>query len=44
MMDFLRLYGIPVPKIYSYLATLENAAGTEYIFIELVWGTNLGDI
>jgi hypothetical protein len=43
-MDFLRLHGIPVPKIYSYSATSENAAGTEYIFMELVRGTNLGDI
>lgn len=43
-MDFLRLHGIPVPKIYSYSATSENAAGTEYIFMELIRGANLGDI
>ncbi|KAF1932981.1 uncharacterized protein M421DRAFT_399461 [Didymella exigua CBS 183.55] len=43
-MDLLRMHGIPVPKIYSYSATSENPAGTEYIFIELVRGTNLGDI
>ena len=43
-MDFLRSHGIPVPKIYGYSATSENAAGTEYIFMELVRGTNLGDI
>lgn len=43
-MDFLRMHGIPVPKIYSYSATSENPAGTEYIFMELVQGTNLGDI
>lgn len=43
-MDFLRLHGIPVPKIYSYSATSHNAAGTEYIFMDLVPGTNLGDI
>ncbi|KAI4948102.1 hypothetical protein J4E91_006095 [Alternaria rosae] len=43
-MDFLRLHGIPVPKIYSYSATSENAAGTEYIFMESIRGTNLGDI
>ncbi|KAH7130487.1 kinase-like domain-containing protein [Dendryphion nanum] len=42
--DFLRLHGLPVPKIYSYSATSENPAGTEYIFMELVRGTNLGDI
>ncbi|KAH6857251.1 kinase-like domain-containing protein [Alternaria rosae] len=43
-MDLLRLHGIPVPKIYSYSATSENAAGTEYIFMESIRGTNLGDI
>ncbi|KAF2126260.1 hypothetical protein P153DRAFT_347351 [Dothidotthia symphoricarpi CBS 119687] len=43
-MDFLRSHGIPVPNIYSYSATSENPAGTEYIFMELVRGTNLGDI
>lgn len=43
-MDFLRMNGIPVPKIYSYSTTSENPAGTEYLFMELVRGTNLGDI
>lgn len=43
-MRFLRLHDIPVPEIYSYSATSENPAGTEYIFMELVRGTNLGDI
>jgi len=43
-MDFLRLHGIPVPKVYSYSATSENAAGTKYIFMEFIRGTNLGDI
>ncbi|KAI4923374.1 hypothetical protein J4E85_008411 [Alternaria conjuncta] len=43
-MDFLRLHGIPVPKIYSYSATAENAAGTEFIFMEFIRGTNLGDV
>jgi hypothetical protein len=43
-MDFLRSQGIPVPKIYGYSATSENAAGTEYIFMELVRGKNLGNI
>ncbi|KAF1943375.1 hypothetical protein EJ02DRAFT_502228 [Clathrospora elynae] len=42
--DFLRSHGIPVPKIYSYSATSENPAGTEYLFMDLVRGTNLGDI
>jgi hypothetical protein len=43
-MDFLRINGIPVPKVYSYSTTSHNPAGTEYIFMELVQGTNLGDI
>lgn len=43
-MDFLRSHGIPVPQVYSYSATSENAMGTEYIFMELIRGTNLGDI
>lgn len=43
-MDFLRMNGIPVPKIYGYSTTSENLAGTEYIFMELVRGSNLGDI
>jgi aminoglycoside phosphotransferase (APT) family kinase protein len=43
-MNFLRSHGIPVPQIYGYSATPDNAAGTEYIFMELVRGTNWGDI
>jgi hypothetical protein len=43
-MDFLRLNDIPVPEIFNYSATSDNAAGTEYIFMEYVQGINLGDI
>ncbi|RAK98730.1 uncharacterized protein BO80DRAFT_495297 [Aspergillus ibericus CBS 121593] len=43
-MDFLRSHEIPVPKIYGYSATPDNPAETEYIFMEFVQGTNLGDI
>lgn len=42
--DFLRMSGIPVPKIYGYSTTPENPAGTEYMFMELVQGSSLGDI
>lgn len=42
-MEFLRAHGIPVPRVYSYSATTENNAGTEYIVMERVRGTNLGD-
>lgn len=43
-LNYLRLHNLPVPKIYSYSATSENAAGTEYLFMELARGTKLGDI
>ncbi|KAF1846500.1 phosphotransferase family protein [Cucurbitaria berberidis CBS 394.84] len=43
-MDFLRSHGLPVPKVYSYSTTSENPAGTEYIFMERIRGTKLGDI
>ena len=43
-MDFLRRQDLPIPKIDTYSTTLNNAASTEYIFMELVRGTNLGDI
>lgn len=43
-MDFLRSHGLPIPHVYSYSATSENPASTEYIFMELIQGTNLGDI
>ncbi|EEH10506.1 conserved hypothetical protein [Histoplasma capsulatum G186AR] len=42
--DFLRSHGIPVPKILGYSTSADNSAGTEYIFMELVQGQNLGDI
>jgi hypothetical protein len=43
-LDYLRLHDLPVPKVYGYSATSENTAGTEYLFMEFVHGTNLGDI
>ncbi|OAL43944.1 hypothetical protein IQ07DRAFT_616089 [Pyrenochaeta sp. DS3sAY3a] len=43
-MDFLRMNGIPVPKIYGFSTTPDNPAGTEYMFMELAQGSNLGDI
>ncbi|KAJ5981941.1 hypothetical protein N7451_012041 [Penicillium sp. IBT 35674x] len=43
-MDFLRSHGIPVPRIFGYSTTESNSAGTEYIFMEFVEGTYLGDI
>lgn len=43
-MDYLRSHGLPIPKIHGYSATPNNPAGTEYIFMEVTAGTNLGDI
>ena len=43
-MDLLRSSGLPIPKVYGYSPVPGNAAGTEYIFMEFVRGTNLSDI
>ena len=43
-MDLLRSFGLPMPKVYRYLPTPDNAAGTEYILLEFVQGTNLSYI
>ena len=41
--DFLRSHGMPVPKIYGYSTVAENSVGTEYLFLEFMRGTNVGD-
>ena len=43
-MAALRSWGLPVPDVYGYEPTLDNEAGTEYIFMEFVRGTNLSDV
>ncbi|KAF2461968.1 kinase-like domain-containing protein [Lineolata rhizophorae] len=43
-MEFLRAYGMPVPKVYAYSPTAENSAGTEYIAMEFISGRNLENI
>ncbi len=43
-MDLLRSFGLPTPEVYGYSPTPDNAAGTEYIFMEFVQGINLSDI
>ncbi|KAF8906175.1 protein kinase subdomain-containing protein PKL CAK Fmp29 [Mucidula mucida] len=40
----LRSSGLPVPEVYGYSPTPDNAARTEYIFMTFVEGTNLADI
>ncbi|KAI5887013.1 kinase-like protein [Schizophyllum commune H4-8] len=42
--EYLRICGIPTPKVYGYSATSDNAAGTPYILMEFVQGTILSDI
>jgi aminoglycoside phosphotransferase (APT) family kinase protein len=42
-MDFLRSHGIPVPKVYAYSATSDNAAEVEYIIMEMLEGRQIGD-
>ncbi|KAJ7623719.1 protein kinase subdomain-containing protein PKL/CAK/Fmp29 [Roridomyces roridus] len=42
-MDYLRgVVGIPIPEVYGYAPRKDNAAETEYIFMEYVHGTTLG--
>lgn len=43
-MDYLRSRGVPILTIFGYSATANNPAGTEYIFMEVTAGTNLGNI
>ena len=43
-MDFLRSKGLPIPEVYGYSFTSENEAGTEYILMEYVEGTDLSDV
>jgi hypothetical protein len=43
-MVFLRSSGLPIPEVYGYSATMDNAAETEYIFMQFVQGTSLSDI
>ncbi|KZT33449.1 protein kinase subdomain-containing protein PKL/CAK/Fmp29 [Sistotremastrum suecicum HHB10207 ss-3] len=43
-MDFLRFSGLPIPEIYGYSPSADNAAKTEYIFMEFVKGTRLTDV
>ncbi|KAJ4471471.1 hypothetical protein J3R30DRAFT_3672693 [Lentinula aciculospora] len=43
-MRFLRSSGLPIPEVYDYSPSSDNAARTEYIFMEFVRGTKLSDI
>ncbi|KAJ7731138.1 protein kinase subdomain-containing protein PKL/CAK/Fmp29 [Mycena maculata] len=41
---FLRSSGLPVPEVYDYSPSSDNAAKTEYIFMEFIRGTKLSDV
>jgi hypothetical protein len=41
-MDFLRIHGIPVPKVYAYSAESDNEVGSEYIIMENASGRSIG--
>jgi aminoglycoside phosphotransferase (APT) family kinase protein len=43
-MDFLHSRGLPIPEIYGYSPSTDNAAETEYIFMEFIEGTTLNTI
>jgi hypothetical protein len=43
-MTLLRSSGLPIPKVYGYSPAPDNAAETEYIFMEFVRGTKLSDV
>ncbi|KAF7794383.1 hypothetical protein EIP86_005517 [Pleurotus ostreatoroseus] len=43
-MRFLRASGLPVPEVYDYSPSPDNAARTEYIFMQFIRGTKLSDI
>jgi hypothetical protein len=43
-MAFLRSSGLPIPEVYGYSPVADNVAETEYIFMDFVRGTKLGDV
>ena len=43
-MKFLHSEGLPIPEVYAYSLTPENEAGTEYMRLEYVEGTDLSEV
>ncbi|BDD57602.1 hypothetical protein MAP00_002953 [Monascus purpureus] len=43
-LDYLQLHGICTPKVYAWCSTKTNPVGSEYIVMEKLGGTPLGDI
>jgi len=42
-MEFLRLHGLPIPKIFNWSSSASNEVGSEYIIIERTPGKELED-
>ena len=42
-MEFLRMHGIPIPKILGWSSSASNQLGSEYIIMERVPGRELAD-
>ena len=42
-MEFLRIHGIPIPKVYEWSSIATNPVGSEYIIMERVEGRPLAD-
>jgi hypothetical protein len=42
-MEYLRLHGIPIPKVLDWSSSSSNALGSEYIIMERVSGKELTD-
>lgn len=40
-LEFLRLKGVPVPKVYGYSASVDNPAGVEYLIMEKAKGARI---
>ncbi|KAL3465067.1 hypothetical protein BJX64DRAFT_76013 [Aspergillus heterothallicus] len=43
-LDYLRGHGIPTPEVYAWCSTRANPVGVEYIIMEKLGGTPLGDV
>lgn len=43
-MSLLRSSGLPIPRVYGYSPAQDNAAETEYIFMESIRGTKLSNV
>ncbi|KAL4981480.1 kinase-like domain-containing protein [Aspergillus falconensis] len=43
-LNYLRLHGITTPKVYGWCSTRGNPVGAEYIIMEKLDGTPLGDV